>query len=129
MWKRGIVPYWAPAGQLFAINDCSGLYLSSGNDMKDVPGQQIEHYTWRPVEQSPTFTHTIGFTFNRPTEQPHRADPALTYGQSTLVIGPARKGYLHLQILNSGTSINWPPATGWPFAITPALVHKQSRSQ
>ena len=48
------------------MNNCSGLYLSSGSNMADVPGQQIEHYTWRPVEQSSTFTHTIGFTFNRP---------------------------------------------------------------
>ena len=92
------LPYWAPSGQLFAMNDCSGLYLSSGNDMKDVPGQQIEHYTWRPVQQSPSFTHTIGFTFNRPTEQSHRAGALMTYGHSTLVIEPAgRQGFLHLQ--------------------------------
>ncbi len=49
-------PYWAPAGQLFAGN-CSGLYLSTGDDMKDVPGQQIEHYNWMPVEQPSAFTH------------------------------------------------------------------------
>ena len=60
------LPYWAPAGQLFAVNHCSGLYLSTGNNMADVPGQQIEHYTWMPVEQSPSFTHVVGFTFNRP---------------------------------------------------------------
>ena len=124
--ERGAaLPYWAPAGQLFATNNCSGLYLSSGSDMKDVPGQQIEHYTWRPVEQSPSFTHTIGFTFNRPQSNLTGPIPLLTYGQSTLVMEPAHKGFLHLQILNSGTSINWPPDTGWPFAITPALVHKQ----
>ncbi len=49
-------PYWAPSGQLFAVNHCSGLYLSSGDDSSSVPGQQIEHYTWMPVEQSPAFT-------------------------------------------------------------------------
>ena len=27
-----------------------------GNDMRDVPGQQIQHYTWKPVEQSSAFT-------------------------------------------------------------------------
>ncbi len=124
--ERGTsLPYWAPAGQLFAMDNCSGLYLSSGNDMRDVPGQQIEHYTWRPVEQSPSFTHTIGFTFNRPQSNLTGPVPLLTYGRSTLVIEPAHKGFLHLEILNSGTSIKWPPATGWPFAITPSLVHKQ----
>ena len=27
-----------------------------GQLLKDVPGQQIEHYTWMPVEQSPSFS-------------------------------------------------------------------------
>ncbi len=49
------------------MNHCSGLYLSTGNNMADVPGQQIQHYTWMPVEQSPSFTHVVGFTFNRPS--------------------------------------------------------------
>ena len=62
----GTLPYWAPSGELFAVNHCSGLYLSSGDDSSSVPGQQIEHYTWMPVEQSPAFTREIGFTFNRP---------------------------------------------------------------
>ena len=47
--------------QLYAVNHCSGLYLSTGAVMKDVPGQQIEHFTWIPVTQDPAFTHVIGY--------------------------------------------------------------------
>ena len=83
------LPYWAPAGQLFIVNHCSGLYLSTGNDLKNVPGQQIQHLTWLPVEQSASITHTIGYTFNRPAS--HLTGPVtlLTYGSAKLVIQPS----------------------------------------
>ena len=114
---RDQLPYWAPAGQLFAINNCSGLYLSTGNDMKDVPGQQIEHYTWMPVEQEPSFTQTIGFTFNRPERYLTHPVPLMKYGKSTLVLQPTTPGYARILVENSGTSIDWPPAAGWNIPI------------
>ena len=60
------LPYWGPAGQIFAMSNCSGLYISTGNDMQDVPGQQLEHYTWKAVEDPPPSHGTIGITFKRP---------------------------------------------------------------
>jgi hypothetical protein len=124
--QRGsALPDWAPAGQVFAINNCSGLYLSTGNDMKDVPGQQIEHYTWMPVEQPSAFTHTIGFTFNRPVRYLTHPLPLMTYGKSTLVMEPAGPGYARMQIDNSGTSISWPSPSGWRFPVTTSLLHEQ----
>jgi hypothetical protein len=123
--RGSALPYWAPAGQVFAINHCSGLYLSTGNNIKDVPGQQIEHYTWMPVEQSSAFTHTIGFTFNRPVSYFTHPLPLMTYGKSTLVMEPAGPGYVRVQIDNSGTSINWPSAAGWRFPITTARLHEK----
>jgi hypothetical protein len=123
--RGSALPYWAPAGQVFAMNHCSGLYLSTGNNIKDVPGQQIEHYTWMPVEQSSAFTHTIGFTFNRPVSYFTHPLPLMTYGKSTLVMEPAGPGYVRVQIDNSGTSINWPSAAGWRFPITTARLHEE----
>jgi hypothetical protein len=126
--RRGsTLPYWAPAGTIFAMKDCSGLYLSTGNDMRDVPGQQIQHYTWKPVEQSSAFTHTIGFTFNRPVNDLTNPLPLMTYGKSTLVLQPAGPGRARLEIDNSGTSINWPSAVTWPFAVPNPLFHEQLR--
>ena len=111
------LPYWAPAGTLFDIGSCSGLYLSTGNDNQDVPGQQIQHYTWEPVVQSPNYTTTVAFTFNR--SERYLTDPVtlLTYGSASLVLRPATPGYAQIVLENSGTSIAWPPAAGWVFPI------------
>jgi hypothetical protein len=119
------LPYWAPAGQLFDVNNCSGLYLSTGTNFKDVPGQQIQHDTWIPVEQSAAISHTVGFTFNRSERYLKTAVPLLKYGNSTVVLRPYSRGMVQLAVLNSGTSINWPPADGWPFPID--YVHAQYR--
>ena len=117
-----VLPYWAPAGQLFAVNHCSGLYLSTGSNIKDVPGQQIQHYTWMPVEQSPSFTRTIGFTFNQ--TWPHFTQPVtlMTYGSARLVLRPDGPRFARIYVENSGTTINWPPAKGWRFTDT--LTHQ-----
>ena len=117
VWRGSTLPYWGPAGQLFAAGNCSGLYLSSGNDMRDVPGQQIEHYTWAPVEQDPAFTRTIGFTFNRPEVDLTGEVPLMRYGASTLVLQPDGPGWLRVVLENSGTTINWPLAAGWKIPI------------
>ena len=121
------LPYWAPAGQVFAINNCSGLYLSTGNDMQDVPGQQIEHYTWLPFRQSPSFTQTIGITFNRSAKDFTKAVPLLTYGKSTLMLEPNGAAHVGIVIENSGTTIKWPQKSGWSIPIK--FVHKRYRAQ
>lgn len=117
------LPYWAPAGQLFAVNHCSGLYLSTGNHLKDVPGQQIQHYTWMPVEQSPTFSHTVGFTFNKAPDHFTKPVTLMTYGPASVVLTPDGPGHARVVVENAGTSINWPPARGWRFPDN--LTHQQ----
>jgi hypothetical protein len=117
------LPYWAPAGQLFAMNNCSGLYLSTGNNMTDVPGEQIAHDTWVPVEQSPSFTQTIGFTFNRPVSDLNHPVRLMTYGASTVVLARDDPGWVQVQVLNSGTPISWPPPSSWSFHVTNAMLH------
>ena len=121
----GSLPYWAPAGELYAVNHCSGLYLSSGDDSSSVPGQQIEHYTWMPVEQNPAFTREIGFTFNRPVSLLTRPVTLLTFGKASLVLVPVQPNSVRLVLENSGTSIAWPPGHGWILPIT--YLHSQSQ--
>ena len=125
--QRGpTLPYWAPAGQLFAATNCSGLYLSTGNDLKDVPGQQIDHWSWLPVEQPPSDTHIIAITFNRPVTQLTHGVTVLTYGTSRLVLEQASvPGTVWLHLYHSGTSISWPPAIGWKFPVTNAQLNEQ----
>ena len=100
------------------MNNCSGLYLSTGNNMTDVPGQQIQHFTWMPVEQSPSFTQTIGFTFNQSVCRPQPPGPLMTYGASTLVLEPVTiPDAVQRRDTQSGTSISWPPTTSWSFHV------------
>ena len=102
------LPDWAPYGQLFMAGDCSGLYMASGIDEKNVPGLLIDHYTWIPVEQSPEFTRDIGFTFNHPGKYFTKPVTLLTYGDSSLVLKPAGTGYFKVQLEHSGSAISWP---------------------
>lgn len=118
--ERGAtLPYWAPAGQLFAMDNCSGLYISTGNEMKDVPGQQIEHYTWKPVEQSSSFTRVFNLTFNRPDADFTNPVTIMRYGKSSLVLEPAGPGQIRLELLDTGTNVSWPSAAGFPFPVPP----------
>ncbi len=120
------LPYWAPAGQLFIVNNCSGLYLSTGYALKDVPGQQIQHLTWIPVEQEADITHTIGYTFNQPAS--HLTSPVtiLSYGAARLVMEPTGKPFqFRLNVENSGTSISWPSSQSGGIPISYLHTHQK----
>ena len=102
------LPDWAPYGELFMVGDCSGLYFSSGFEEAHVPGLQVEHYTWIPVEQNPAFTRAFSVTFNHPAKDFTKSVTLLTYGKSRVVLEPAGPGYFRLTVLHSGTPIKWP---------------------
>ena len=122
--QQGVsLPNWAPAGQLFIAGACNsrsgGLYLSSGDTEKDVPGDLIQHSTWLPVEQGSAISNTIGFTFNRPASELTGPATLLTYGPGSLVLAPYGADQVELKVLDSGTSIGWPSATGQYFPVKP----------
>jgi hypothetical protein len=129
--QRGsTLPYSAPAGEIFAMNNCSGLYLSTGDDLKDVPGQQIEHWAWLPVEQPAADTHIVAMTFNRPPSALAHGVTVLTFGKSRLVLEQAdRPGYVWLHLYNSGTSVKWPSPVGWKFPVTSQEVRSHEQFQ
>jgi hypothetical protein len=45
----------------------------------------------------------------------------MTYGASTLVLFRSAPGYLRVRLVNSGTSISWPPATSWAIPAVPII--------
>ena len=47
----------------------------------------------------------------------------MKYGASTLIIGPGGPGRVQIAVENSGTSINWPPQTGFRYPIN--VLHEQ----
>ena len=104
------LPNWAPYGQLFMVGNCAGLYMASGISERDVPGLQVDHYTWIPIEQNPAFTRDIWFTFNGPAKDFTSPVTLMTYGASSLVLQPGVAGRFQIALKNSGTSIRWPYA-------------------
>ena len=116
--ERGsTIPNWAPAGQLFDAGDCAGLYLSTGVTFKDIPGQQIQHFGWLPVQQEADFNHTISFTLNVPVSQIRQPVPILTYGPSTLALAPIGPGEVGFRLENPGG-----PAIPWPTTSSPDIA-------
>jgi hypothetical protein len=82
------LPYWAPAGTLFATGSCSGLYLSNGFDFSTVPGQQLQHETWIPVEQPTGTVHVLEATWNGPIEAGGSPVTIATYGSTRVELEP-----------------------------------------
>jgi hypothetical protein len=65
--ERGTqLPEWRPAGQLFVVGDCDGLYISNGENYSTVPSQQYIATTWMAVERGHAFQHTFHVTLNEP---------------------------------------------------------------
>jgi hypothetical protein len=105
------LPDWGPYGELFMVGNCSGLYFSSGISNVSVPGSLIDHVSWLPVEQNPSFTRQIWFTFNHPAKDFTKPVTLLTFGASSLVLQPQGRDNFRVALEHSGTSISWPPAT------------------
>ena len=53
-----------------------------------MPGLQIDGFTWIPVEQSPTYTRLISFTWNHPRKYFTKPVTLMTYGPSSVVLRP-----------------------------------------
>ena len=87
--QRGnALPEWAPAGTLFATGACTGLYVSSGFDYSNVPGQQMQHATWVPVEQPTGTVQWLKTSWNGPIEAGGPPAVLATYGTTSVVIEP-----------------------------------------
>ncbi len=93
--RGNVLPYWAPAQELFVADQCAALYISTGETFKTVPSQQREHQTWIPVEQS-GFRNVFTVTFRAPMSQAGTSLPLVRIGPDTVVVrslgaaGPGR---------------------------------------
>jgi len=88
--QGGSLPAWGPAGQLYVIGNCAGLYVSNGEDWSTtsrfvlngsvVPSQQYLRDTWMTVQLGRPFTHTFSITANSPTSAATEFTPLVTAG-------------------------------------------------
>ena len=113
------LPYWAPAGDIYIVGDCTGAYLSTGENFLTHRDCRSSTIIRDVIEQGPGIVHKIEVTFNQPV-QPGPTVPILTYGDATLVVEPL----LHERVLfkvedPDAPHIPWPPATSPVVAIAP----------
>lgn len=80
------LPLYAPEGTLYDVNNCSGLYLSSGYSYASVPAQQYEHGTWMVVEQGRAVVSTFNLVFEPALADWNRPFTILRSGQSAVVV-------------------------------------------
>ena len=119
------LPYWAPAGELYIVGHCSGLYYSTGETYADVPGQQLMHWTWSPVEQGPGIINTIDVTFNEPQRDVDPPVPILNFGKATLYVEQGLNETIQLQVVNAGAaSISFPTTTGGAYPIAEHITYQ-----
>ncbi len=119
------LPYWAPAGTLYAVGDCSGLYLSTGFSFTTVPGQQLQHDTWIPVEQGAGINHVIEVEFSRPVIRTDAPVPLLRFSKATLYAVPVGDGVIRLEVRGAGApSVSWPPASSDPVSVSPHTAYR-----
>jgi hypothetical protein len=119
--ERGAtLPYWAPAGTLFATGDCSGLYVSSGFDYATVPGEQLEHETWDTVQGPADSSHSLEVTWNGPITAGGRPATIATYGTTRVELEPVGTDRVRLTLRGPDLAdLSFPPTTTAPVTMEP----------
>ena len=83
------LPYWAPADEIFIVNNCAGFYLSTGQTFQNVAKQQLQHTTWQPIGETPNSLHSFTLTLEKaPSALPHNGVELFTIGQDSVWILP-----------------------------------------
>jgi hypothetical protein len=91
--KQGFpLPYWAPAGQIFVVGNCAGLYISSGDRFETVPLLRDQHKTWIPVEVAPVTDQALGLRLLVDPFFLGNGVPIVRVGSDTILLRSAGKG-------------------------------------
>lgn len=118
------LPYFAPAGTVFAVSDCSGVYVSTGFSYVTVPPQLLMHETWNPVEQGPGITSLVQVVFHHPVAAGDPAVTLLTWGQTRVLLEPSGPDTVRTVVEDPGGPAGvWPPLSTAPQPVVPGTVY------
>jgi hypothetical protein len=118
------LPYFAPAGTVFAVANCSGVYVSTGFTYAVVPQQQAMHQTWDPVEQGPGIVHLVQVDFHRPVSTGDPAVTLLAWGRTRVQLVPAGSNSVRTVVQDPGGSTTaWPPLATAPQPVVPDTTY------
>jgi hypothetical protein len=78
------LPPWGPAGQLYVIGNCDGLYISNGEDYSTVPSQQYVRTTWMTVQLGPAFQNAFRVSLPNSGTVGTESIPLVSMGRYTM---------------------------------------------
>ncbi len=117
MKSGATLPYVAPVGELFDVDNCSGFYLSNGVQYSTIPGQNLQHIEWIPIAEGPGEIHRIEFTLSQPLGDFNGNIPIYQWGKSVVTLIPVNYDEARIAIVNPSPAPSWPVASGPPVEI------------
>jgi len=88
--RGDLLPPWGPAGQLYVIGKCAGLYISNGENYSTVPDQQYQRKTWSTVQLGPEALHNFRLQIGHP--QTTRTIRLMSAGTDTIEVAAQPAG-------------------------------------
>jgi hypothetical protein len=96
------LPAWGPAGQLYVVGNCEGLYVSNGENYSTVPSEQFSRTTWMTVELGHTFQHVFRVTVRAPQSGSTQSLALVTVGKAKLAVSASATSDPHSVLLTFG---------------------------
>jgi hypothetical protein len=90
------LPTWGPAGRLYVIGNCNGLYVSNGENYSTVPSEQFDRTTWMTVQLGPEFQHEFRITATAPASGHSETVPLVSAGNYTVTATATPTSNAHL---------------------------------
>ncbi len=122
------LPNYAPADQLFVVNNCAGLYISEGpnpaSDLRIPSLYLLQILEWYPIELGPGVLHTLDITFRGAVSQLGSGLPLVTFGtRSATTVFVEPDGVHDIRFMLKGPSGS---TTGSPVPVNGSQVYRFS---
>jgi hypothetical protein len=117
------LPTWGPAGQLYVIGDCDGLYISNGENFSTVPSEQFQRNTWMTVELGEAFQHTFRVVAKNSQSGGAVSVPLVSAGKYTVSVSATPTVDPNLVRLAFGLTGSGQPMYGYSFEVSAGATH------
>jgi hypothetical protein len=111
--RGNALPTIGPAGQLYVIGNCDGLYISNGENYSTVPSEQYNRTTWMTVELGEPFQHTFQLHVQSAKSGGTETVPLVQSGKYEVAVNMAPTNnpgrvWLWFDVLGSGGTMHGP---------------------
>jgi len=118
------VPVSAAQSTLYDVDNCQGLYLSTGVQTRDFPVWRDEHSTWVAINQSRTISQAIRVVFHRPVSRTDPPVTLMTFGRAALQMIPLGTNEVRLILQNQAKPYPVTPPVSGAIHVRPGISYK-----